>query len=137
MFKNIRFYAFIFAIGAVGYCLIEILWRGYTHPTMAFAGGLSFVMIALIEEHCKKLRLLYRMLLGGLAITAIEAAFGVVFNLFYGNNVWDYSLLPFNWRGQICLLYSVLWCFLTVPLLFLCELLIRRFKNHNVNNMPS
>ena len=30
----------VFAIGAVSYSLIEILWRGYTHWTMMITGGI-------------------------------------------------------------------------------------------------
>ena len=30
----------LFSIGAMGYGLIEILWRGYTHWSMLTAGGI-------------------------------------------------------------------------------------------------
>ena len=28
-----------FAAGGVGYCALETLWRGRTHPSMALCGG--------------------------------------------------------------------------------------------------
>ncbi len=127
MLKQKRYYLLIFAIGAVGYCLLEVLWRGFTHPTMAFAGGFSFVLIFTVERHLKQLKLIYRAIPSGLGITLIEALFGAVFNLTLGSNVWDYSAIPINWQGQICLLYTVLWCFLSVPLLYLSEKLQKTF----------
>ena len=29
----------LFLVGAGGYCLLELLWRGRTHWTMALTGG--------------------------------------------------------------------------------------------------
>lgn len=132
MLKQKRYYLFIFAIGAVGYCLLEVLWRGFTHPTMAFAGGFSFVLIFSVEMRLKRLKLLYRAILSGLGITLIEALFGAVFNLKLGSNVWDYSAIPLNWHGQICLLYTVLWCFLSVPLLYLSERIEKALRKQHI-----
>ena len=33
----------VFSIGAAGYSLLEILWRGNTHWTMTLAGGICFM----------------------------------------------------------------------------------------------
>ena len=41
---------FIFIAGALGYCLLEILWRGYTHPSMGIAGGLCLIGIYYISK---------------------------------------------------------------------------------------
>lgn len=35
----------IFIIGAIGYGIIEILFRGYTHWTMLVTGGIVFVIL--------------------------------------------------------------------------------------------
>ena len=35
----------LFAVGAVCYPVIEILWRGRTHISMAFTGGAVFVAL--------------------------------------------------------------------------------------------
>ena len=35
----------LFGIGALGYGLIEILWRGYTHYSMLTAGGICFCFL--------------------------------------------------------------------------------------------
>lgn len=105
--KKVNF--LMFPIGALGYGLIEILWRGYTHFSMLLAGGICFIGFAKIGEMCKKKTLLARAVIGSIFVTAIELIFGVIFNIILKKNVWDYSKMPFNFKGQICLLYSVFW----------------------------
>lgn len=99
----------MFPIGALGYGLIEVLWRGYTHISMLLAGGICFIGFAKIGEKWKKKTLLARAFIGSLFVTAIELIFGIIFNIILKKNVWDYSKMPFNFKGQICLLYSVFW----------------------------
>lgn len=82
------------------------------------AGGLSFTVFSLISEKLKGIPFLYKCILGSLTVTAIELVFGSVFNLALGLDVWDYSNIPLNLFGQICLLFSVLWgflCILAIP----------------------
>ncbi len=122
-----RYYTVIFVIGAVGYCLIELLWRGRTHPSMALAGGLSFCLISVIQAKLKPLKFIYRCITSGFGITTIELAFGSIFNLWLKQSVWDYTAVPFNFLGQVCLLYTVLWSLLSAPLLIFAGLLKERF----------
>ncbi|MBQ4120101.1 MAG: hypothetical protein IJD45_06905 [Clostridia bacterium] len=99
----------LFPIGALGYGLIEILWRGYTHISMLLAGGICFVFFAKIGERFKKANLLTKAVIGSFFVTFIELIFGIIFNIILKKGVWDYSKMPFNFKGQICLLYSVFW----------------------------
>lgn len=115
MKKKMYHFAFIFLLGAFGYGLIEIIWRGFTHPSMLLAGGISFLCLSIIEEHLGNLRLLYKCVLGGLSITLIEFIFGYIFNYKLKLNVWDYSSIPLNLNGQICLLYTCMWSILSIP----------------------
>ena len=65
-----------------------------------------------------------------MAITCIELIAGIVVNIILGWNVWDYSDIPFNFKGQICLFYSLLWFFLCFPVSGICEylkIMIERF----------
>lgn len=93
----------------MGYGLLEILWRGYTHWSMLCAGGISFLGLSFISEKAKHLNRIIKALSGGLLITSVELTFGVIFNLILKKNVWDYSKLPLNFKGQICFLYSLFW----------------------------
>jgi uncharacterized membrane protein len=40
--------------------------------------------------------------------------------------VWDYSGLPLNLLGQICLLYTIIWFTLCIPAYLLCGFVRRR-----------
>ncbi len=110
-------YTVFFTIGAAGYGCIEILWRGRTHWSMLIAGGICFVLFSRIEERFHNLRMLYKCILCSGAITLVEFLFGCVFNLLLEQQVWDYSRIPFNLAGQVCLLYSVLWGLLSAAFL--------------------
>ena len=99
----------LFSIGAMGYGLIEILWRGYTHWSMMTAGGICFMFFAKLGEKCKNISLFIKALIGSAFITSIEFIFGLIFNIILKKNVWDYSKMPLNFCGQICALYSLFW----------------------------
>jgi len=62
-------------------------------------------------------------LVGGLVITAIEFVAGAIVNVRLKLNVWDYSKMPLNLYGQVCLPFSLLWCLLTLPISFLSSYL--------------
>lgn len=46
---------------------------------------------------------------GGVGITLTELFSGILLNRYLNLGVWDYSHLPFQFLGQICLSYSLLW----------------------------
>ena len=99
----------IFVIGGAVYNLIEILWRGYTHWSMFLVGGACFQIIGRIHTWFRTWSIARRCFLCSVAITVIEYCSGCLFNLKMKLNVWDYTDMPFNLHGQVCLLYSVLW----------------------------
>ena len=118
----------IFFMGASGYGIIELLWRGYTHWTMLLVGGICFLALYYTYAHTK-INTFLKCLLGSLIITTIELISGIIINVKYRLNVWDYSLIPYNLYGQICLLYSIFWAFISYALVFLCKKLRNIIKN--------
>ena len=38
-------YPILFCAGGMGYLGLELLWRGWTHSTMFFAGGTCFLLL--------------------------------------------------------------------------------------------
>ena len=72
---------------------------------MFAAGGICFLMLGKI----RKLPLpdAVKPLLGAGAITAVELMTGLLMNR--DHHVWDYRETPMNYRGQICLPFSLLW----------------------------
>ena len=103
-----------FSFGALGYGILELLWRGRTHWSMLIAGGLSFLGLGKVSKKTKNSGLLKIALLGSAVITSIELIFGIIFNVILKKNVWDYSKLPFNLGGQVCARYSALWGLLSI-----------------------
>jgi uncharacterized membrane protein len=116
--------AVLFLIGGLIYALIEIMWRGYTHWTMAIAGGLSFVIIGGINEYFTwDMSLMLQGVIGSIIITAIELVFGLILNVWLKLGIWDYSNIAFNFMGQICLLFSVIWVVLSIVAVVLDDFL--------------
>ena len=103
----------IFLIFGISYYLLEILWRGYSHWTMIIVGGLCGLLIGLINEITPKMNTILQMLLGSVIVTIIEFVTGYIINIKLDLNIWDYSNLKFNILGQVSLLFSVLWFFLS------------------------
>lgn len=103
-------------ISGIAYMLIEIMWRGYTHISMFFVGGISALCIWFIiyMPVLSKSKLITRTLLSTAAVLIIEFLAGCVINLWLDLNVWNYSDKFGNIYGQICLMYSILW-FMMIP----------------------
>ncbi len=104
-----------------GFCIypvLEIIWRGYSHPTMCFAGGLCTLFIYAFNKSYPDMNIFIKSLFCALFITFIELLFGIVFNIILKYDVWDYSSLPFNFMGQICLGYFFLWYFICIALIY-------------------
>lgn len=101
---------FLGVIGGLLYIGLEIIWRGHSHWTMFFLGGVCFVIIGLINEMIPWCMPIWKqMLVGAAIITALEFFTGSIVNLWLGWNVWDYSGMPLNVMGQICVPYMLLW----------------------------
>lgn len=99
----------LFILGGAAYYLIEILYRGHSHWTMAVCGGICLVGIDFINERMARRSYFLRAAFCSLLITAIEFITGCVVNLWLDWNVWSYSALSYNLLGQISLLFSCYW----------------------------
>lgn len=100
-------YGLIFAVGGLGYVGLELLYRGRSHISMFFAGGLCLLLIGHLEEVGPKLPLALRWLAGSGIITMVELGTGLLVNRTY--SVWDYRNQPGNFLGQICPVFCLLW----------------------------
>ena len=123
--KNLYFSQFLkqfllFWTGAVGYYSLEVIFRGFSHFSMAICGGICFLFIYFIFERYPHMNRVKKCLLGAAFITLAELITGCIVNLALGLNVWSYYHMPLNLLGQICLPFSVLWFLLCFPLLYLC-----------------
>lgn len=114
----------LFIIGGFLYIIIELIWRGRSHWTMFAVGGICFISVGLINEIFDwDMPLIKQMIISAIWITIIEFDTGIILNGIYKLNIWDYSSLPLNILGQICLPYSILWFFLSFPAIVLDDYL--------------
>lgn len=104
----------IFIIFGLMYVTIELLYRGHTHYSMFIVGGVCGVLIGLINDNTPDMPLLPQCVLGAVIITVIELLTGLFLNVYLGLNVWDYSNQPFNFMGQICPQFCIIWCILSI-----------------------
>ena len=100
-------------IGGLAYMGIEILWRGHTHWSMGVLGGICSVLIGLLDEIQDHPPLLLQMVQGAALVTALELITGLIVNRWLGWGVWDYSDMPLNLWGQVCLPFAAAWFFLS------------------------
>ena len=113
--KAILKHAVLALCGGCVYFLIEMAWRGHSHWTMAALGGVCFVLIGDINEFIPwNMPLVLQGAIGSGIVTLLELVSGIVLNLWLGLGIWDYSNMPFNFLGQICLPFSLLWVALSV-----------------------
>ena len=64
-------------------------------------------------------------------MTAVEFVAGVIVNITMHLEVWDYSALPLNLMGQICLPFTAIWLALSFP-----AILVSRLMRHFIFEEP-
>ena len=113
-------HSILFTIGGVLYYFLEFLYRGHSAWQMVLVGGFCFVLIGLINEfYTWTIPLWLQGLISAVVVTSVEYISGLILNIWLKLNIWDYSNLPFNLQGQICLYYAILWIFIGVGAIIL------------------
>jgi uncharacterized membrane protein len=91
---------------------------------MLVAGGICFILIGLLNEAFpRRISLISQMVLSAVIVTIIELIVGLIVNVGLGLNVWNYSNMPYNFMGQICLLYFNIWFVLSLAAILLDDYL--------------
>lgn len=108
------------AVGGTVYYCLELLARGWSHPSMFLVGGVCFWLVGNVNEVLPwDVPLWLQAAAGAVCITVVEFVSGCVLNLWLGLGVWSYADKPFNLLGQVCLSMSLLWVVLSVPAILL------------------
>lgn len=129
-FRNLLKYLFLWVVGGATYYAVEVGFRGYSFLSMAFVGGLCFIICGLLNEKFTwTMPLISQMFISTFVITFLELISGIILNTWLNLGVWDYSNLPYNFMGQICLLFSVIWFFFSIVPIMLDDY-IRYFILH-------
>ena len=95
----------LFLLGGSSYVGLELLFRRRSHISMFGAGGLCFLLLGKLRD--TKLPGLLKPVAGAAVITGVELVTGLLVNR--DHHVWDYRSLPWNYKGQVCMPFSLLW----------------------------
>lgn len=79
-----------------------------------------------LDQTFSKMGVLIQMIVSAVIITELEFFTGCIVNIILGYNVWDYSDMPLNLMGQICLSYSVLWMLLSIVIIYVDDVIRSR-----------
>lgn len=110
----------LFLMGGMIYFAIEVAYKGDSHYSMFITGGFCFLLIGGINCYFdRNMPLVQQMFFSAIIITLLEFISGVIVNLGFHLNVWDYSSIPFNFMGQICPRFFCIWFFLSLIGIFL------------------
>lgn len=116
--------AVLLIIGGTAYVCIELIWRGHSDISMAVLGAISFVLIGNINESLPwELPFWIQCLIGTGMIVVLEFVSGCILNLWLHLGIWDYSNMPLNLLGQICLPFTIGWFFLSAVAIVLDDYL--------------
>ena len=107
--KSIEKLATIFIIGGLGYGLLEILFRGFTHWSMIITGGSALLSLYLINQALPNHSIIIKSLIGCSVITIMEFTVGLIVNKIFPFGVWDYTGSPDNILGVISLRFTLCW----------------------------
>ena len=120
LLKEIIKLTLLFLMGGMIYFAIEVAYKGDSHYSMFITGGAAFVLIGGINCYFDRdMPLVFQMLCSAVIITLLEFISGAIVNLWLHLNVWDYSGIPFNFMGQICPRFFVIWFFISIVGIFL------------------
>ena len=103
-------YSILLILGGSIYYGIEILYRGYSHFSMFLVGGICLIGIGMINEIFPwNMPFWQQVVIGDVFVLLMEFTSGCIVNLWLGWDVWDYTEMPFNILGQVCLTFAFLW----------------------------
>ena len=82
---------------------------------MFILGGICALIIGAINERISwDVSIWKQIVIGEIVVLSLEFITGCIVNIWLKWNIWDYSSLPFNLFGQICLPFAIIW----IPLIF-------------------
>ncbi len=110
--------------GGAIYLLMEVVYKILSGKPETISWTmllLAAILCIPIERFGKKVpvSLPIQALICAIIITIAEFIAGIILNVWLGLGIWDYSTMPLNVEGQICLPFAILWyilCLIFIPL---------------------
>ena len=107
------------------YCMIEILFRGWSHWSMFVLAG--FLGVFCIDSINNVLSFdcdyIVQILISTILCTIGEGISGIILNVWLQLNVWDYSKMAFGtfFFGQCNILFCFAWALIISVVIFYCD----------------
>ena len=107
------------------YCMIEILFRGWSHWSMfALTGFLGVFCVDSINNTLSfDCDYIVQILISTILCTIGEGISGIILNIWLQLNVWDYSKMTFGtfFFGQCNVLFCFAWMLIISIIIFYCD----------------
>ncbi|MEG0107592.1 MAG: hypothetical protein RR705_01900, partial [Lachnospiraceae bacterium] len=102
-------YLLLWTLGGYLYYNFELFFRGFSHWTMFVLGGICFLFCGLqgILTNWSD-SFIVQLIRCEIFVISCEFITGIIVNKWLHWNVWDYSNLPFQLFGQICLPFAII-----------------------------
>lgn len=133
LFYRIYCMVAIFLFSGSLYYILEVIFKKThsSHWSMFVLAGISSVLFidGLNNLFSYDMDFLLQIFLCSTAITICELFVGLIVNTDY--SIWNYTNMPLNYKGQICLPFYFLWMFLSfifIPFLDYIEWKIFKYK---------
>lgn len=112
----------MFYIGASSYVFIEVIYRGYSFLPMAVCGGLAILLLDKLNNRISwNMDILFQGCIGSLLITLMEFIIGYGSLIGVFPQMWDYSNVILNYKGIICVPFSLIWILLSILAIMLAD----------------
>lgn len=113
----------LFLVGYCAYIAIEVTVRSVSYPIMGICGGLAIVLIDKINDYISwKMDIIIQGVIGSLVITSLELVIGEIsLHTSIFPIMWNYSNIPLNYDGVICLPFSMIWILLSLIGIFISD----------------
>lgn len=120
--KKINKNLILFLFGFMAYITIEVCYRGYSYPLMGICGGIAVLLIDKINNKISwDTDILIQGACGSLIITFFEFVIGELFLNGVLPVMWDYSNVFLNYKGIICLPFSLIWVVLSIVAVIIAD----------------
>ena len=116
-------------VGVLGIKYLSFV--GYTSLWMFIVGAFAGILIGQLNNKPKfyNSKIISQCFIGTVIVLTLEFASGMILNVWLHCNLWSYSNLPFNIRGQICLPFAIAWFLLTPLAIWMDDFLYWIFYN--------
>lgn len=109
-------------VGGLSYGIIELIYRQKTYYLMILCSAIAIILLDKINDYISwDMDILLQGCIGSLIITGMEFIIGNLYLMGIVPKMWDYSNVWLNYKGIICLPFSLIWILLSICAILLAD----------------